>query len=362
MAANDSAIVEIKGVGLEFLLHTHARSLRDLILSRLHGRSAPKQNFWALKDVSLRVGHGERIGILGPNGAGKTTLLRVIAGILPPTVGTMVCRGRVVPLLELGLGFNNEMTASENILLCAVMMGKTRRQARQLTSKIIDFAELNDFRDVAVKYFSSGMSARLAFSIAMESEPEVLLLDEVFAVGDIHWVQRAEESLISLMKKARAIFVVSHNTDVLHKLCSRGIFLERGSVKMDGPMDDVIRAFRSGEATGQSPVLDNRDKSAATLDCTLEDSMIRVKARSLPVLGDLWVGIFAPGAARDDYFSYRRISRQQSDVEFHAPVGGSTPMLEVRLYRWLPGGEMLEASVEVRLSHDPSGHALPVAR
>jgi len=351
-------MLEIEGVSVEYRVQTFGRrSLRDWLIARVTraGRSDVR-SIWALKDVTLRCTDGQRVGIVGPNGAGKTTLLRVIAGILPPTHGQVRCRGRVIPLLELGLGFHGDMTGAENVVLSAVLLGRARRDARQMIPRVMDFAELSDFADVPVKYYSSGMVARLAFSVAMETEPDILLLDEVFAVGDIHWVQRAEERVLALLSRSRVALIVSHNPGLIRRLCNRGVYLERGQVEAEGDVDRVLAAYKERLAGQQANIVDNRGLSAARLHLRMEGHLMHVRAENVPLLGENWVGLYEPDATRQQYLGYRRLVDAGGEATFQVDLGR---VYEVRLYRWTPGGETLEAAAEIDLREGRPTRAAP---
>jgi ABC-type polysaccharide/polyol phosphate transport system ATPase subunit len=297
-----------------------------------------------LKNVNLRCAEGERIGVMGPNGAGKTTLLRAIAGVFPPTRGRILTRGRIVALLELGLGFNGEMTGAENVVLASVLLGSTRSEAKQLISRVLKFAELSDFADVQLKYYSSGMTARLAFSVAMETTPDILLLDEVFAVGDIHWIDRAERRIQTLLENAKVVIIVSHNPDFLRKTCTSGVYLDRGQVRAAGEITKVTEAYTRSRTTQTSTPVDNRSQSSVRLTCRVEGYRLIARAEGIPLLGESWVGLFEPGAARDRYLGYHRVAGDTDEVVFDVDTGVD---LQVRLYRWTPGGETLEASCDL---------------
>lgn len=356
--AAPSPRVTLSAVSLRYRLYTaQSHSLRDLLASRVRrakragaGDSAggqPYQHYrtlWALKNIEAAIHDGERVGLVGPNGAGKTTLLRVMAGVYPPSHGRVEVRGHVVPLLELGLGFNPELTASENVVLASVLLGRRRREARTSIAAVMDFAELRDFADVPLKYFSSGMRARLAFSLAMETRPDVLLLDEVFAVGDIHWVRQAESRIAELMDRASVVIMASHSLGLLRRLCSRVIYLDHGQVRADGDVNDVLQAYEQQEGAATQAVVDNRAESTARLDVTTEGWKVKVRAESIPMLGECWIGLFERGADRGRYLGYQRVSPDSPLAEFHSPL--DRPM-EARLYRWTPEGETLEASTDL---------------
>jgi ABC-type polysaccharide/polyol phosphate transport system ATPase subunit len=342
----DDPVLELDRVSLEYRLYTQrGNSIRDWLVARVQGRRHQTyRSLWAVKDLTLACRKGERLGIMGPNGAGKTSLLRLIAGIYPPAEGRLIRRGRVVPLLELGLGFNGEMTGAENVVLAGVLLGKTRAAARAAIPRVIAFAQLEDFADVPVKYYSSGMTARLAFSIAMETEPDILLLDEVFAVGDIHWIRQAEERIRTLLDRASVVIMVSHNPQFLQRLCTRGLYIEHGEVQAEGPIAEVTAAYEARRGGKEARIVDSRATSPVRIHYTLRGADLQVRVEGVPLLGESWVGIFAPGADRNSYLGYRRVTADVPHVDFR--VGLDQPC-ELRVYRWTPGGESLEASQTV---------------
>lgn len=339
-------IVELRDVSLRFRLFTgRSHSLRDWVASRVRGRTfEATRELYALRDVTLNCREGDRLGVVGANGAGKTTLLRVIAGVFPPTTGTMRCDGHVVPLLELGLGFNGELTGRENIVLSGVLLGKTRREAKAMVPRVLEFAELNEFGESPVKYYSSGMAARLAFSVAMETEPDVLLLDEVFAVGDIHWIKKAEERITGLLDRARVVIMVSHNLGFIRRLCNRAMALDHGVVKAEGSVSDVLSAYESTTTARGKPVIDNRATSASKIHVTRSGRQLDVRVENAPLFGECWVGLFPPGADRAGHLAWRKLPTNEPILQFI--LHGNEPR-EIRLYRWSPAGETLEAMVEV---------------
>ena len=223
---------------------------RDLIpaVTRRLGRGPPKtdelqnREFWALKDVSFQVQPGEALGIIGPNGAGKSTALKLLTRILRPSRGACSIKGRVGALIEVAAGFHPDLTGKENIFLQGAIMGMKRVDITRKLDDIIEFSGIQDFIDTPVKRYSSGMNARLGFSIAANLDPDVLVIDEVLAVGDMAFQQRCIERMQEFRRSGVAIVFVSHNLQAVSTLCQRAIFLA-GSVKVDGPPDDVIRAY-----------------------------------------------------------------------------------------------------------------------
>jgi ABC-type polysaccharide/polyol phosphate transport system ATPase subunit len=210
----------------------------DLVLRR--ESAAPRSEFWALKDINLRIAQGERIGIVGGNGAGKSTLLRLLARIYPPTSGRVAIRGSVAPLIEMGAGFNQELSGTDNIVFNGAMLGFSRGQMLEKAEGIYEFTGLREFADLPLKYYSSGMYMRLAFAIATEVHPDILLIDEALGVGDAAFLERAKSRLRGLVERSKAVVLVSHNMASLRDLCTRGLWVQQGRIVADGPIDRVI--------------------------------------------------------------------------------------------------------------------------
>jgi ABC-type polysaccharide/polyol phosphate transport system ATPase subunit len=229
-----------------FYLRSGTRRLAHL-LPRLFGafRRAPRQPFLAVRDVSFAVGRGETLGIIGANGSGKSTLLKVVAGIYPPTFGTIHREGRVIGLLELGAGFNGDLTGRENIFLNGSLLGCTTPYLRERLGAIIDFADMHDFIDTPLKHYSSGMKLRLGFAIAVHIEAEIMLMDEVFAVGDAQFQQKCLRQLERFQADGRTLLVVSHALDLIQRLCARTVWLHRGVVMEQGATAAVIASYEA---------------------------------------------------------------------------------------------------------------------
>lgn len=245
------SFIRLDDVWLRFRLYsTQHRSIKEtvvnFILRRQYG--APTRDITALRGITLAIDDGQRLGIVGDNGAGKSSMLKVISRIYPPTSGRVTRSGFLVPLLEIGIGFNGELSGLENIYLTGAIMGFSRREMRRRVDPILDFAELREFADTPIKYYSSGMQQRLAFSVATEIDPEILLLDEVFSVGDIHWMEKARDRMRRLMDRARILVLVSHQMDLIEQYCNRAIWMRAGEIAADGAPDDVIRAYRDSAA------------------------------------------------------------------------------------------------------------------
>lgn len=221
------------------------RSIKELAVRGLR-RSRPY--FYSLRSVTLAIGAGESVGIIGSNGAGKSTLLRVAAGIIQPSEGVAVSRGNIVPLMELGTGFEAELSGRENIQFNGALLGRTREQMRAKTDAIIAFSGLEEFVDAPLRTYSTGMVARLAFAIATAVDAETILLDEILAVGDAGFRDRCEERIQSFARGGRTVVLVSHDLDAVLKLCRRTIWLSHGEIVGDGKSEDVIRDYQQHRA------------------------------------------------------------------------------------------------------------------
>lgn len=236
-------VISINGLGVRFnMTEQKVDSLKEYFI-RLVKHELRYKEFWALKDISLSVLKGQRVGILGLNGAGKSTLLKCIAGVLKPTEGSISVTGNVVPLLELGAGFDKEYTGAENIYLYGSMLGYSRKFLDEKFDEIVNFSELGKFIDVPVKNYSSGMKARLGFSIATVVNPEILILDEVLSVGDAKFKKKSAKKLKSMMKKGVTVLLVSHSTSQVLSICNRAIILKKGKLIASGKAEKVCAKY-----------------------------------------------------------------------------------------------------------------------
>ncbi len=203
------------------------------------------EEFKALKNISFKIKRGETVGLVGTNGSGKSTMLKVIAGVLEPTSGNCVVRGNIAPLIELGAGFDYELTARENIYLNGALLGYTKEFLDSKMEEIIEFAELEDFMDMPLKNYSSGMTARIAFAIATITEPDVLIVDETLSVGDVFFQRKCEKRIKHFVDSGDVtVLLVSHSMDQVERICERAIWIEKGDMRMDGPVEDVCQAYR----------------------------------------------------------------------------------------------------------------------
>lgn len=245
-------------------------SLRDEVAkfaSRLRPENKYKgqseTDFWALIDVSFTVQEGEAVGIIGRNGAGKSTLLKILSQITPPTKGHITMRGRVASLLEVGTGFHPELTGRENIFLNGAILGMSREEVRRKFDEIVAFAEVEKFLDTPVKRYSSGMYVRLAFAVAAHLEPEILVVDEVLAVGDAEFQNKSLGKMSEVAKGGRTVLFVSHNMAAVNQLCSRGVVIAQGKIDFCGTSNDAIRHYLQSNVTDQGKI---RRKEPAVLD------------------------------------------------------------------------------------------------
>jgi lipopolysaccharide transport system ATP-binding protein len=236
--------IQFDRVSKKFTLHhERSRSLQELAVNLFRRDNDSHEEFWALQDVSFTVERGETVGIIGPNGAGKSTALKLISRIIEPTSGRIEVDGRVGALLELGAGFHPDLTGRENIYLNGSILGLSRAQIRRKLDEIITFAELERFIDVPVKHYSSGMYVRLGFSVAVHTDPEVLLVDEVLAVGDQNFSHKCLERIMEMQHAGVTICFVSHGLGVVRRLCSHAVWLDDGVVQAAGDVEDTIAAY-----------------------------------------------------------------------------------------------------------------------
>lgn len=235
-------VIEFRGVWKGFHRHTG----RLLLRSHLQNMLAPRrqiEKFYALKGVSFQMEHGESLAVVGANGAGKSTLLNLVAALVPPDRGTVSVNGRVAALLELGAGFHPDLTGAENVRLNAALLGIGRKRIDAIFAEIVDFAELADFMAEPLRTYSSGMVMRLAFSVAINVNPDILLVDEVLAVGDHAFQAKCFERILNFRRQGKTILCVSHASGMVQQLCSRAIWLDRGDLLLDGPIAEVCDAY-----------------------------------------------------------------------------------------------------------------------
>lgn len=238
-------MIKVNNVSMKFNLGIEKNfSLKQFFIDVLSRKKKEKNEFWALSDVNFEVKKGEVVGFVGSNGAGKSTLLKVIAGVMKPTNGNIEVYGNICPMIELGAGFDMDLTARENIFLNGAVMGYSKEFILEKFDEIVEFSELKDFLDVPVRNFSSGMVARLAFSIATIVEPEILIVDEILSVGDIAFQQKSENKMRSMIGGGTTVLFVSHSVEQIKNLCDRAVWLDHGNVKMIGDAKEVCEAYK----------------------------------------------------------------------------------------------------------------------
>jgi ABC-type polysaccharide/polyol phosphate transport system ATPase subunit len=235
-------IIELRGVWKSFHRHTGRLLLRAHLRRRV-APQPPSEVFYALKNVSFGMQPGEGLAVVGVNGAGKSTLLSLIAGLAPPDRGAVEVNGRVAALLELGSGFHPDLTGAENVRLNAALLGIRRGRMREIFQEIVDFAELADFIDEPLRTYSSGMVMRLAFSVAVNVDPDILLIDEVLAVGDAAFQAKCFARILDFRRRGKTILCVSHASGMIQQLCDRAIWLDHGDLLLDGPIAEVTDAY-----------------------------------------------------------------------------------------------------------------------
>lgn len=241
-------MIKVNNVSMRFNLGIEKNFSLKLFFINLFKRKDKEKkkkesDFWALTDVNFEVKKGEVIGFVGSNGAGKSTLLKIVAGVMKPTKGNVEIYGNICPMIELGAGFDPDLTARENIYLNGAVLGYSREFIDKKFDEIVEFSELIDFLDVPVRNFSSGMVARLAFSIATVVEPEILIVDEILSVGDMAFQQKSEEKMRSMINGGTTVLYVSHSIDSIKSLCDRVIWLDHGHIKMIGKTEDVCNEY-----------------------------------------------------------------------------------------------------------------------
>jgi ABC-2 type transport system ATP-binding protein len=237
-------MINAEHISMKFKIsHDRIQSLKEYTVAFLKHK-LNYEEFWALKDVSFEVNKGEVMGIIGHNGAGKSTLLKVISGILKPTEGSISTGGNVVPMLELGSGFDMDLTGRENIFLNGAILGYNENFLKEKYERIIRFSELEKFIDVPIRNYSSGMLARLAFSIATVVNPEILIVDEILSVGDEDFQQKSKKRMMELMGGGTTVLFVSHNLEQIREMCSHVLWLEHGTVKMHGKTNEVCDFYK----------------------------------------------------------------------------------------------------------------------
>ncbi len=239
-----SAVIKVEDVVKEFTLN-NTHTLKDRLVWTLTGRREQlSTHFRALNGVSFEVEKGDSIGLIGYNGSGKSTMLKLISGVMHPTEGSVGYRGTMAGLIEVGAGFHPDLTGRENVFLNGAILGMTREQIEKSFDDIVAFSEIEQFIDTEVKFYSSGMFLRLAFSVAVHTDPDIFLVDEILAVGDEPFQQKCLNRIHEMQEQGKSLVIVSHDLDLIRRLCNRGILLERGSLKVDGTAAEAVDTLR----------------------------------------------------------------------------------------------------------------------
>lgn len=237
--------IKIEDVSMRFIKSTQkVDSFKEFIVKKLKGQ-IKYEEFIALNNINLEIAKGEVVGFVGLNGAGKSTLLKIVSGVQKPTAGKITVNGKVSPLLELGAGFDNDLSGRENIYLNGLILGYDKKFINEKMDEIIDFAEVREFIDVPIKNYSSGMKARLGFSVATIKTPQILIVDEVLSVGDGRFRKKSEDRMIDLIKSDATVLFVSHSLGQIRRLCTKVVWLEKGTVKMIGETQEVCDAYEA---------------------------------------------------------------------------------------------------------------------
>lgn len=240
---SNKTMIEVNDVTMRFHMNLDKiLSLKEFVTRKLSGKLA-YQNFTALEHISFTVQRGETFGLIGRNGAGKSTMLKVISGILKPTEGSVVCKGNIVPMLELGSGFDMDLNGRENIFLNGAILGYSEEFLKEKYEEIVAFSELEQFIETPIRNYSSGMLARLAFSVASVVKPEVLIVDEILAVGDAAFQEKSRARMLELMGGGTTVLFVSHSLEQIRQMCQRVVWLEKGRIQMVGDTEDVCGLY-----------------------------------------------------------------------------------------------------------------------
>ncbi len=236
-------IIEVNDVSVMFRLYRErVDGIKEFVIKKIKNQIAYDE-FWALKEIRFDVGRGEAIGLVGRNGSGKSTLLKTIAGVLKPTKGNVAIKGTVAPMIELGAGFDTELTAAENVFLNGAILGYPREMLEDNMEKIIEFSELRDFMDVPIKNFSSGMFARLGFAVATIYTPDILIVDEILSVGDWQFQEKCQRRIHEMLEQGTTLLFVSHSMEQVKSICNRAILINHGEMLMDDSVDKVWERY-----------------------------------------------------------------------------------------------------------------------
>jgi ABC-2 type transport system ATP-binding protein/lipopolysaccharide transport system ATP-binding protein len=240
----DGLVIDLRSVSVKYrLTKEKPQTFQEYVVNRIRGKRMVFEDFWALSDLNLQLHKGDVLGIIGSNGAGKSTMLKVLAGVLKPTRGNVTVNGMIAPLIELGAGFDMDLTGKENIYLNASILGFSRREIDKRFNSIVDFSELGEFLYSPLRSFSSGMVSRLGFSIATELDPDILLIDEILSVGDEHFKRKCEKRILEFKMKGTTMLFVSHSMEEVKRLCNKVCWLDHGISRMWGEAETVVHEY-----------------------------------------------------------------------------------------------------------------------
>jgi ABC-type polysaccharide/polyol phosphate transport system ATPase subunit len=326
-----AAAIEVRAVSKRFrLYHERYSSLKE---RAIHFGRIPHEDFWAIRDADFEVAEGETVGLLGHNGSGKSTLMKCIAGILQPTMGEIVTRGRLAALLELGAGFHPELTGRENIYLNGSILGFSKRDIDRVFDEIVEFSELDKFIDMQVRHYSSGMYVRLGFAVAVNVDPDILLIDEVLAVGDEAFQRKCLERVARFQREGRTILFVTHAADLVRKICDRAIVLDHGETVIDAAPGEAVRTFREHLLQGESglaiaPVSEDAE-GAAAVDAMTARATGRIKIGDVTIehpgtiAGRNWLLPDEPMTIRVAYHAREETSDVMFGIAFYDANGNN---------------------------------------
>lgn len=236
--------VEIKNVSMRFnLAKERVDNIKEWVVRKLKGKGVSFDEFWALKDISLTIPKGDSFALIGSNGSGKSTLLKIISGVLTPTYGTVTLKGSLAPLIELGAGFDMDLSGRENVFLNGAILGHSKKMMEEKYDEIMDFSELRDFEDVPVKNYSSGMMARLGFSIATLVKPDILIVDEILSVGDHAFQEKCSKRMEEMMSGGTTVILVSHDESMVKKICRHAAWINKGHLMFVGDSEVVVKKY-----------------------------------------------------------------------------------------------------------------------
>ncbi len=351
-------ILEINNISKEFRIQHEKQpylSLRDSIVNVFKKSGRSTEQFYALKDVSFNVEVGESVGVIGKNGAGKSTLLKILSKITPPTKGTIKSRGRIASLLEVGTGFHPELTGRENVYLNGSILGMKRTEIDNKFDEIVDFSDTEKFLDTPLKHFSSGMQLRLAFSVAAFLEPEILVIDEVLAVGDAEFQKKCIGKMDDVSKSGRTVILVSHNLSSVKELCRKVVYLKQGEVRKVGEAGAVIENYIE-ESGGQAdkPFIETRDiealkkKSMYFKDFYYSDEN-GVKKKDFYLSEDIYVNLEIEGENKQGFTLFASVASSFNNVIFSAetPIDSKKITLKIDKRFLTQGTYMLKPRIHI---------------